>query len=300
MAYTLQVGREAMGERLAFVVTSAGQLVEKLEAWLAGEQNITDCIAVKETKQRDVVGVRHRRRSAADRPLAHGRKLSRLLDLWVTGLELDWTRLYGETKPVRLSLPTYPFARERHWIDITPGKQSAAISASTAPATLLHPLLHSNTSDLSEQRYTSTFLGEEFFLADHQVENQKVLPAVAYLEMARAAVERSVPARPEAAVLELRDTVWAQPIVVTGERQISIALLANDDDQPDYEIYSEEPIVRTRGRRPSIARAGGLQPSTCAGQARLAQLQARMTEADWGPTVFTRPVPHGPRLWSSV
>src|SRR6266545_4670942 len=36
-------------------------------------------------------------------------------------------------------------------------------------AAVIHPLLHRNTSDLREQRYSSTFTGEEFFLADHQV-----------------------------------------------------------------------------------------------------------------------------------
>ena len=52
----------------------------------------------------------------------------------------------------------------------------------------IHPLLQQNTSDLTEQRYSSTFTGGEFFLADHVVRGQRVLPGVAYLEMARAAV----------------------------------------------------------------------------------------------------------------
>jgi acyl transferase domain-containing protein len=34
----------------------------------------------------------------------------------VKGLVFDWKRLYGERKPKRISLPTYPFARERYWI----------------------------------------------------------------------------------------------------------------------------------------------------------------------------------------
>ncbi|PYS19621.1 MAG: polyketide synthase of type I, partial [Acidobacteria bacterium] len=42
MAYTLQVGREAMEERLAFMVNSAEQLAEKLQAYVAGEQGIED------------------------------------------------------------------------------------------------------------------------------------------------------------------------------------------------------------------------------------------------------------------
>ena len=64
-----------------------------------------------------------------------------------------------------------------------------------AVSAVLHPLLHSNTSDLREQRYSARFTGEEFFLRDHRVvlsggAGERVLPGVAYLEMARAAVER--------------------------------------------------------------------------------------------------------------
>jgi len=70
------------------------------------------------------------------------------------------------------------------------------VAAGGAVAAVLHPLLHGNTSDLSAQRYTSTFTGDEFFLADHRVRAdgrtvQKVLPGVACLEMARAAIERA-------------------------------------------------------------------------------------------------------------
>ena len=47
-------------------------------------------------------------------------KYGKLLELWVKGLSLDWRRLYGEARPRRISLPTYPFAqgavldRDRH------------------------------------------------------------------------------------------------------------------------------------------------------------------------------------------
>jgi phthiocerol/phenolphthiocerol synthesis type-I polyketide synthase E len=36
--------------------------------------------------------------------------------LWAAGVEVDWTRLYGE-HPQRVSLPGYAFARQRHWIE---------------------------------------------------------------------------------------------------------------------------------------------------------------------------------------
>ncbi|HKX30181.1 MAG TPA: hypothetical protein VJ302_21000, partial [Blastocatellia bacterium] len=56
---------------------------------------------------------------------------------------------------------------------------------------VIHPLLHVNTSDFSGQRYSCILSGEEFFLRDHVIQGRQVLPGAAYLEMARAALEKS-------------------------------------------------------------------------------------------------------------
>ncbi|HKO58101.1 MAG TPA: SDR family NAD(P)-dependent oxidoreductase [Thermoanaerobaculia bacterium] len=272
VAYTLQVGREAMEHRLGFLVRSAGQLADKLQAWLAGEQGIEDACQGQLKRNSETLSLFSADddlQLTVDRWIANG-KLSKLLDLWVKGLEVDWSKLYGDAKPPRVSLPTYPFAKERCWIDT-----SASGAATGAVAAVLHPLLHSNTSDFSEQRYRSTFTGDEFFLADHQVAAQKVLPAVAYLEMARAAIEQASPARPEATVLELVDTVWAQPIIVSGQKEISISLRPSDDDQIDYEIRSAD-VVHCQGRA-VLSRAAAPPPLD------LEQLGAQMGEGRLEP-----------------
>jgi phthiocerol/phenolphthiocerol synthesis type-I polyketide synthase E len=43
--------------------------------------------------------------------------LKRLGELWLYGVPIDWRAYYGQEKPSRISLPTYPFARRRCWID---------------------------------------------------------------------------------------------------------------------------------------------------------------------------------------
>ena len=48
-----------------------------------------------------------------------------------------------------------------------------------------------------------------------------------------------MPAPPQSTVLELLNTVWVKPIVVGGNTEVSIALLANSHDRIDYEIYSQ-------------------------------------------------------------
>ncbi len=37
--------------------------------------------------------------------------------LWLAGVNIDWMALYGQEKPSHVPLPTYPFERQRYWID---------------------------------------------------------------------------------------------------------------------------------------------------------------------------------------
>ena len=69
---------------------------------------------------------------------------------------------------------------------------------------------------------------------------EKLLSGAACLEMARAAIEKAGPIRPESSILELHNVVWLKPVVVTDPKQVSIALFATDNDRVDYEIYSIE------------------------------------------------------------
>ena len=253
MAYTLQVGREAMEERVGFLVSSLDELGAKLSAFAHGEGVDGDIHRGQVSRNKDDLGIFRQdaemRETLIDKWVGQG-KLSQLLKLWVRGLELDWNKLYGASKPQRIELPGYPFAKERYWIDPikTPPLTHAAASAS-----VLHPLLHVNTSDLNQQSYRTTFSGEELFLADHQVSMDgdaplKVLPGVAYLEMARVAVEKAAPNEAGSRLPELHNVVWLQPIVVTAENPISIALFVEADKQIDFEICSGEDTLHCQGR----------------------------------------------------
>src|SRR5207302_6617520 len=51
--------------------------------------------------------------------LMERKALSTLAELWVAGARIDWSLLHSPVVPARISVPTYPFARERHWITVT-------------------------------------------------------------------------------------------------------------------------------------------------------------------------------------
>jgi len=109
---------------------------------------------------------------------------------------------------------------------------------------VLHPLLHRNVSDIHQQCYRSTFSASEVCVSDHHMmggsAGRKLIPAVVYLEMARAAAENATSSAAHAGkTVELSNIVWADPAVLTGSKQMFVALFAQRDDQLAYEIYSQ-------------------------------------------------------------
>jgi polyketide synthase PksN len=272
IAYTLQVGRDAMEERMGLIVSSIEELNEKLDGFLEGQKNLENLYRGNSKRHKEALAL-----LSGDDDLTkiidiwvEKGKYSKLLDYWVKGLAFDWNRLYQDNrfrKPARMSLPSYPFSNERYWwsgnLAVSPPVPVHAVNNnnSTAVTTALHPLLHQNTSDFAEQRFSSTFTGNEFFLADHQIKRQKVFPGVAYLEMAREAVTQATDFLMENhqknhSMIRLKNIVWMQPIVVTTSAiDVHIGLfLENHSDQSmpiHYDIYTEsedaESVVHSQG-----------------------------------------------------
>lgn len=242
MAYTLQVGREAMEERLAIIISTLKELEDKLQGYVDDRQNIEDVYQGQIKSNKDTFAIFN-----ADEDMQKSieswinkRKYNKILSLWVKGMDFDWNNLYGDIKPRRMSLPTYPFARERYWIPEI-SSESDNIPTSSEHFAVIHPLIQENTSDFTEQRYSSTFSGQEFFLRDHIVKGERILPGVVYLEMARVAVEKAIGKNSaENSRLELRNVVWEKPVVV-GEQpvKINIGLYPQENGEIAYQVYSE-------------------------------------------------------------
>src|SRR5205085_3350942 len=46
--------------------------------------------------------------------------LGALGQLWLAGVDINWPQLYAHERRGRLPLPTYPFERQRYWIEAKP------------------------------------------------------------------------------------------------------------------------------------------------------------------------------------
>jgi acyl transferase domain-containing protein/acyl carrier protein/SAM-dependent methyltransferase len=125
IAYTLQVGREAMEERVAFVVSTIPELREKITQYcrINGQEDLEHIYSgnIKKTRGKNGPLIDGEEgREYLYRLMDQG-KLQKLARLWVSAVEvdLDWSRLYPGLLPRCISLPTYPFARERYWIPLS-------------------------------------------------------------------------------------------------------------------------------------------------------------------------------------
>lgn len=237
IAYTLQVGREAMEERLAVEVTSLNELAEKLTSFVQGETGVENLYVGKVKQHKDILQF-----FASDDDIEKTveswlmkKKYAKLLGLWVNGMEISWEKLHTATGGTlrRISLPTYPFSRNRYW---PVGNINLADIRPTA-LSFLHPLVHENTSTFSEQKFNSLFTGKEFFLKDHIVDGEKLLPGVAYLEIVNEAM--AIAGGQKRAAIQIENMVWVKPLMVNGHpEKITVRMSPHENGTVGFEISS--------------------------------------------------------------
>ncbi|MGE5514808.1 MAG: SDR family NAD(P)-dependent oxidoreductase [Bacteroidota bacterium] len=132
LAFTLQVGREAMEYRLALVADDLPAVAEGLRRWLAGDDGVVLC--GQSGQHHDILDDTAALADLAARWWEQG-ELTKLLSLWAKGLAVDWASLPRRQRPAIVSLPTYPFACRRFWLP-TAAQPSAPITAPQGDAGL--------------------------------------------------------------------------------------------------------------------------------------------------------------------
>ncbi|CAM2067526.1 SDR family NAD(P)-dependent oxidoreductase [Sulfidibacter corallicola] len=120
LAYTLQVGREAMPRRVAFVVRDLPELSGKLAAFLQGEPEKQIYVSQAEApsfKRLSMLQDRDFQETIAT--WIRKKKYHLAAELWAQGADLDWGELYQASRPKRVPLPVYPFLKESYWLPRT-------------------------------------------------------------------------------------------------------------------------------------------------------------------------------------
>ncbi|MDQ5910383.1 MAG: polyketide synthase PksL, partial [Pseudomonadota bacterium] len=135
-----------------------------------------------------------------------------LAERYLAGETIDWNREYQAEPHWRISLPTYPFARERHWRQ--PDRQT--------PSPLAEP-----------QQFSQTWTGEEWFWRDHQVQGRSLLPAAWSLHWMQSV------AKMRGAGFTLSAVQWLRPLY-GDQSPLTVKLeLRPDGDSYNWRIFRE-------------------------------------------------------------
>ena len=211
--YTLQIGRESMEEKAAWVVSGIEELTDRLSAYVQGRQEDL-CIRGRSEPGKQVPALDGKEGVTFIQSLAKGQCWQDIASLWVLGCKINWKSLYPpENYPQRLHLPTYPFAEESYWLpNIKPENIKPENIKPIQNNPDFHPLIQRQVSADGVQIFTSILRADAFYLSDHIVDGEKVLPGVATIEMARVAAEMAEGKK----VRKIRQIIWARPLRVNN------------------------------------------------------------------------------------
>jgi acyl transferase domain-containing protein/acyl carrier protein len=155
--------------------------------------------------------------------------------LYCSGVEPDWTAFADRRPRQRIALPTYPFQRERYWLDDIPARRMRRPGESAHG----HPLLGGRVDTPRGAVFTARIDAADIpFLADHVVHGRVVLPTTAYLEMAAAAggeVLRSANISVEGMTLQRALSIPSdedEPVT------IQLQVTHEDDGRASFELHS--------------------------------------------------------------
>ena len=152
--------------------------------------------------------------------------LDSLGGLYLRGAEIDWAGFDAGYPRRRVPQPTYPFERQRYWIDLKPSR--IASSANTG-----HPLLGERMVVAGPEGTSiwQTEIGTESipWLTEHRVHSRMVVPMTAYLEMMSSATAQ-VATEP----LMLRDVLVREPLFIEEGVAVKMQVIARNDT---LEVY---------------------------------------------------------------
>jgi polyketide synthase 12/polyene macrolide polyketide synthase/epothilone polyketide synthase D len=138
--------------------------------------------------------------------------LKSLGTLWVHGETIKWKDFEKDYNRHKVQLPTYPFQRERYWVEavnksnlynINPGHALLGLMTFSA----MHDTEITFNSEINLKAYP--------YLIDHQVFGNIIVPGSVYIEMAIAAAREKFKEKlNESSIIEIRNILIEQPLVL--------------------------------------------------------------------------------------
>ncbi len=165
--------------------------------------------------------------------------LQSLGKLYVQGVKVDWSGFDQAYARSKVKLPTYPFQRQRYWIE-TDHHQLSSQQKSLSNQENIHPLLGQRLylAGLDQQIRFECLLSasQPSYLKHHCIFSQPVLPAAAYLEMILAAGSTLL----KSDNFTLEDIRLEQALILNEIKTIQVILTPEKTQAYNFHIFSSD------------------------------------------------------------
>lgn len=157
--------------------------------------------------------------------------LTALGQLYVRGVAINWVGFDQDYGRQRQALPTYPFQRQRYWVEAASGRYSGRAQPQRSDSQA-HPLLGAccRLATLAVPYFeTHLSLSNPDYLVDHQIYQQGIMPATAYIEMGLAAGKTIL----KQGQLQLTDVSIQQPLPLTSGQSTPVQVVLQAPEKAD-------------------------------------------------------------------
>ncbi len=147
-------------------------------------------------------------------------------EVHVHGVHVDWEVMFAGSRPRRVALPSYPFARTRFWLQAPDGAGRGADLPAAGMDAAEHPLLGAAVSLAGHDAWLWTgriSAAAPAWLADHEVFGDTLVPGSALLEVALHAGAR-------AACDTLQELTLEVPLVLRGQAGVRLQASVGEPD----------------------------------------------------------------------
>jgi acyl transferase domain-containing protein/acyl-CoA synthetase (AMP-forming)/AMP-acid ligase II/acyl carrier protein len=223
--------------------------------------------------------------------------LDSLARLYASGLEVDWSGFDRDSPRRRVVLPTYPWKRERHWVEVDGSPFERTGPPNRKGEKVGHPLMGERlSSPLPEiQLEVRLRAGDHPFLAQHKAGGFAVVPTAAFLEMGLAAagfLEGEGNALGEVSVSEPLTFAGEEPRtlhLILDPRDATFRLLSLSADRPEaghasWKLHASGRIVAAEETEAGVSDLDEIR-MRCRTEVAGAELYQRLSEQglDLGP-----------------
>ena len=231
ISYTLNVGRRHFANRCAFVVSSVDVLRESLISAING--NPSECYItgnyqpVTISNEMITTELQKLSQSLSLSPETYQNKLKQIAYFYVNQASIDWASVHFNESKNKITLPTYPFEKNRYWFD----------KAEKTKTVITTPLIDSNESTADKYLFKKELTNDQFIIRDHVASGKMLLPGTGYLEMMLEAGKLFH----GATVKQIKNIIWQRPIIITDSPKTVSIEISRNGSNTTCKVYGDTP-----------------------------------------------------------